>query len=412
MATHSVPPSTPTQEARMPAFRDEGSALVTIAPELSVRLAQESSRGTVLYGTFINENVLQLGLDGYDLEGLMPDPNVIEDKKYLAYHPPMEELARVREQVQRLFAKSKKDNAHAYSTYVEEIDTGKRMGFAPAPILWTQDPLEVIRLGLSNLCVVVIPRGRQLLAIDGETQIAGRFKAWKRNAHLKEIVVPTLVAHGRTEDWARQTFHDVNVFGIKPNAALAIGMDLYDPATRVARKLADESPFLINRVNMTARQLGKRQRDQGEIVTIASLRGSVVTLSKGMSGIAIGTKPLPLEEAEIEELERQAAAWWNALAKHLGTQLLDEKMITSSPACLAALGAVGHLAFSRGEDPQGVVAKLARDVEWTKGDRWAGVAGKFTPKGAFSLGGAKENAYAVYAALTDTSAASYVQVRR
>jgi DNA sulfur modification protein DndB len=42
---------------------------------------------------------------------------------------------------------------------------------------------------------------------------------------------------------------------------------------------------------------------------------------------------------------------------------------------------------------------------------WENIAGKFTPKGTFSIGGTKETAYAVFAALTDENAKSYAQVR-
>lgn len=52
-----------------------------------------------------------------------------------------------------------------------------------------------------------------------------------------------------------------------------------------------------------------------------------------------------------------------------------------------------------------------REVKWDKGQRWDGIAGKFTPKGRFSLGGSKETVYAVYAALTDASTEGYARVR-
>src|SRR5262249_47744845 len=157
---------------------------------------------------------------------------------------------------------------------------------------------------LSNLCVVIIPRGRQLIPVDGETQIAGRFQAWDRDDTLKDIPFPVVIAHGRTEDWARQTFHDVNVFGVKPNAALAISMDNYDPATQIARDLTTRVPFLSGRINMTARQLSRTDREHGQIATISSLRGSVVTLAKGISGVAIGSKSLPVNDGEKAQLER------------------------------------------------------------------------------------------------------------
>ena len=46
-----------------------------------------------------------------------------------------------------------------------------------------------------------------------------------------------------------------------------------------------------------------------------------------------------------------------------------------------------------------------------KGKTWEGIAGKFSPRGRFSVGGSKETAYAVYAALADRSSDGYDRVR-
>jgi hypothetical protein len=83
---------------------------------------------------------------------------------------------------------------------------------------------------------------------------------------------------------------------------------------------------------------------------------------------------------------------------------------------LAALGAVGH-PLSITEDATERMAKcreLANDLKvvvWNRGKAWEGIAGKFTPKGAFTLGGPKETAHAIYAALTNPSSDGYTRVR-
>jgi hypothetical protein len=51
-------------------------------------------------------------------------------------------------------------------------------------------------------------------------------------------------------------------------------------------------------------------------------------------------------------------------------------------------------------------------VRWDRGTNWDGIAGKYTPKGTFALGGAKENGYQVYAALTDQQSPGFAQVRQ
>jgi DNA sulfur modification protein DndB len=64
----------------------------------------------------------------------------------------------------------------------------------------------------------------------------------------------------------------------------------------------------------------------------------------------------------------------------------------------------------RREKTAALVSKL-KTVDWRRGRHWEGIAGKFTPKGTFSVGGSKETAYAVYEALNDGTSPGYVTVR-
>jgi hypothetical protein len=52
-----------------------------------------------------------------------------------------------------------------------------------------------------------------------------------------------------------------------------------------------------------------------------------------------------------------------------------------------------------------------REVDWSKGDHWVGIAGNFTPGGVFSVKGTKEVAYAVFNALTDPANGGYGRIR-
>jgi hypothetical protein len=83
---------------------------------------------------------------------------------------------------------------------------------------------------------------------------------------------------------------------------------------------------------------------------------------------------------------------------------------------LAALGAVGHqlVEIADPDDRKLRARELAKglsDVKWDRSKRWEGIAGKFTPKGVFTAGGAKETAYAVYSALTDGNDPAFKRVR-
>jgi DNA sulfur modification protein DndB len=84
---------------------------------------------------------------------------------------------------------------------------------------------------------------------------------------------------------------------------------------------------------------------------------------------------------------------------------------------MAALGAVGHplvgIADSAQRDKRKreLLTTLA-EVKWNKSKNWEGIAGKYTPKGRFSIAGAKDTAYAVYGALTDKSSEAFTRIRR
>jgi DNA-sulfur modification-associated len=104
-------------------------------------------------------------------------------------------------------------------------------------------------------------------------------------------------------DWARQVWHDVNVYGSRPNAALSLSMDARDPINQMADQLEKEIPFYTGQVNKM-----KRQVKAGDgYFTLTTFRGGCVTLVKGISGIAFGMKPVPgLKPEELEVISQVA----------------------------------------------------------------------------------------------------------
>jgi DNA sulfur modification protein DndB len=64
----------------------------------------------------------------------------------------------------------------------------------------------------------------------------------------------------------------------------------------------------------------------------------------------------------------------------------------------------------RAEDRKILLAKL-KSVNWEKTKHWEGIAGKFTPKGTFAVGGSKETAYTIYGALTNETSVGFHQIR-
>lgn len=370
------------------------------------------TNGHIIAGTKIDDRRFVGRVKAAQLFQIAPNPLDTENKKKVDASKTLQDLYDVREDVQRLFDGQKKRNVQPYAEYMVGLASGED-GITPPITLYTEVKLEMDERE-DGTCFIQIPWGEQLIAIDGETQLAARHLAAELSPDTKQEFVAIYVCHGRDKLWARQAFHDLNTLGVRPNAALSIGMDARDPLTRVCREVERKVAFFRDRVNKNRRQLRSTDVD---VVTITALRGACVTLAKGINGIQFGARPVPVEDETLPKIEAAAIEWFGALADQIGPAMEDrENKIASAPSVLAALGALGHKlveiddAGERHTEARRLVSSLA-DVNWERGRRWEGIAGKFTPKGAFSIGGAKETAYAVYSALSDPADLGFKTVR-
>lgn len=345
---------------------------------------------------------------------IAPDPRETQNKKMVDSSKRLQDLLEVRKTVQRLFEGNKAKNVPKYASYIADLTRGVA-GMTPPIILYSQEPLpfEVNEAGSGFL---QIRWGLELVAIDGETQLAARYEAANLSEATKDEFVPIYVCHGYDQYWARQAFHDLNVLAVKPNPALSIGMDTRDPLTSVARKVEEQVAFFKNRVSKTKRQLGAADP---EVTTISALRGACITLAEGIGGVKWGTRPVPISQERVPQISLVAVEWFSAITSMLAAEIEDRnKFIAGAPTVLAALGAMGHNlvhiedASQRAAEQAKLLAKL-KGVNWSKeqGTPWEGVAGAFTPKGVFSVHGTKETASSVYNALIAESTEAYPRVR-
>jgi hypothetical protein len=372
----------------------------------------DPQQGHLLLGIPIGTNDFVARISTAQLFQVAPDPRDSESSKRTAGIPYLEEYRLMRAEVQRLFAGQKAKNVEAFAGYLVELFDGAE-GIAPPIVLWTPDKLKV-QMREDGTAWIQVPYTLQLIAIDGETQLAARYQA--RVLKPETIMMPLFIriCHGLPISWARQSFHDMNVLGVQPNAALAIGMDNRDPLTAIARTVEQSIPFFRGRINKVKRQLGTRDP---ELMTITTLRNACVTMVEGIAGVKHGTNPVYLPADRIQEATEIAQIWFSALSEAIGSSLANrEKSLASAPPVMAALGALGNQLYSLStmeerRDRARVLARELKQVDWTKGRHWEGIAGKFTPKGAFSVGGPKETAYAVYSALAEPSTEGHRRVR-
>lgn len=371
------------------------------------------SQGHVISGVSLDDHTFEGKVKAAQLFQFAEDPRRTEDERVYKSDPTLQALRQIRLEVQRLFTGQKKKNVEPYATYILNLHEGG-VGITPTVVLWTRSELiqEDRQDGMAQL---MIPFEEQLVAIDGETQLAARYVARDMNPETAKNWVAIKVCHGRDVNWARQAFHDLNVLGVHPSAALAISMDARDPMTSVARTVEDTVPFFRGRINKVRRQLGKRDTD---VLTITALRGACITVAEGIGGVRYGAKPVAIPQDRVPQIEKVAVEWLEAVADRIGPAIEDrERTLAGAPPVMAAIGAMGHVLVNIATDAerQTKITELAERltlIDWTKGKSWEGIAGKFTPKGRFSVGGSKETSYAIYAALTDPTSEGYQRVRR
>lgn len=375
-------------------------------------MALKPTEGHIVSGTKIDEHRFVGRVKAAQLFQLAPDPRDSESKQKVDASKHLQDMLDVREEVQRLFEGQKKKNVIGYARYIVDLHNGGD-GITPPITLYTDKTLEITE-DEAGFCQIQIPWGEQLVAIDGETQLAARHEAANMQPETKNEFVAVYICSGRDRLWARQAFHDLNALGVKPNSALSIGMDARDPVTGITREIERRLPFFKGRVNKVRRQLRSVDPD---VMTITSLRGACVTLAKGINGVQFGARPVPIDAAVLPLLTEAAITWFEAVTETIGAAIQDrENKLASAPSVIAAIGALGHPLVSIADPAERksralqIAATLA-NVNWERSKRWEGIAGKVTPKGAFSVGGAKETAYAVFSALSDPSDKGYSLVR-
>lgn len=347
------------------------------------------------------------------------DPRLTENQKARESHAGLEEIFNLRQQVQRLFTGAKQKNVAAYAKYIASLDAGS-FGVTPQIILYTSRDLD------SEGNVLYLPWDEELVAIDGETQLAARFEALKFSPSTAKQLVDVRICYNRPIEWAKQAFHDLNSLAVRVNSPTALAMDTRDALTSVTRNIA-ESPFFKGRVS-SDRQLGKKDTS---ILTFSGLRAAVVGFYEGAAGFQHGNKPVDVRDPrDLALLELAAKDWFNLLAEKIGPAMEKRtETVAAAPSVLASLGVLGHRA-SKMEDPaermevmKELVAALD-DIDWRRGPNWAGLAGQMraaklskrtgkTIPATFSTGGSgvKDAAAQALAAISDPKSPAFYKIR-
>lgn len=377
------------------------------------------SAGVLVKGIALDANTYFVATNFQTLRAITRNPVLLQrNQRGRPLDPDIEQEQDIHELIQRALTGSKKSNAEKYRKYIEGIVNGTSIGVLPPMHLWCRDQLKRVRNQSGTF--IIVPHGERLLAIDGETQLSAHWKLdanqnvspEQRQRH-RELPLGAIIHHGIDTQHARQYFHDLNVLAVRPNTSLSLGMDTHDPITQIVDDVETSLPTLTGRVEKQARQLTKTSN---KIVTLQNLRQMVINTAKGISGIQYGARPVPLDDIDQDDLGKVATGWIDTYFDTYFKEITARNAyLASSGAVIAAVGAMGHrLLEARTEDRQRVAEQLLttlKDVDWSKGEHWSGIAGNITSRGVFSVKGTKEVAYAVHTALTDPTSASYQTIR-
>src|SRR3954469_4171838 len=97
--------------------------------------------GHVVTGTVINDREFEGRVMAAQLFQFAEDPRRTEMEREYVGNPMLEELRRLRLEIQRMFTGEKKKNAESYAEYIVNMHNGV-VGLTPTIVLWTKSKLE------------------------------------------------------------------------------------------------------------------------------------------------------------------------------------------------------------------------------------------------------------------------------
>jgi hypothetical protein len=124
-------------------------------------------------------------MSGAQLLRITKDPRDSEDPKLRSSDRQLEGLFRIRQEVQRMFQGAKEKNVESYAKYIVALEDGAH-GVTPQIVLFTPTDLTVQPNDQGWYGDLFLPWDVELVAIDGETQLAARFEAAKILAETKK----------------------------------------------------------------------------------------------------------------------------------------------------------------------------------------------------------------------------------
>jgi DNA sulfur modification protein DndB len=198
----------------------------------------------------------------------------------------------------------------------------------------------------SNIGVLKLKLGDELIINDGQHRCAGIAAALKENPNIGDHTIAVLLFNYENKERVQQMFSDLNRFVVKTSKSLDILYDKRDKISAATIAFLDHVPLFAK---LTEKDDASLKSKSPKLFTLAALYDANRELLKGR------------EEGDVIENAKLLQTYWREVAKHmpdwnsvftehkLAVELRAEK-IASHSTVLRALGGLG--------------AELMKDENW------------------------------------------------
>ena len=351
---------------------------------------------------------------------IVPVHELLAKKPSPQFRHDVERVRPMRDIVQRDMEGKKLTNAKRdIPEYVRRHidDNGQWTGPVWDVVIWMQDALVPVGEPSGPIGQYQINPTRLGFCLDAESRMFGLeeefINADSDEYRLAVLNVPlTLkIYDGIPLERAAQHFRDTNGLGVGINAAVLLGHDYEDPYMGVTNNVFGSLGIPLEGQK---RQVSERS---SAVMTVVQARTMVAAIAHGIGAVGFGAGRIPDKvdgiEVDFDKLRDAATTWLKEVFTQIPpSSFKDKNMVLGAAPVIASLGAAGKAFYTGNLDDQlRARAMLSSGIDWFRGQKWVGIAGKINPQGSFSVSSGKESGHATFRAITDPSDPGYAKIR-
>lgn len=220
-----------------------------------------------------------------------------------------------------------------------------------------------------DLGTLEVPMDATILVNDGQHRLAAITRALKENRTLGEDTVTVILFVDRGLEASQQMFADLNFHSAKPSKSLAVVYDHRNEGFKMARNLANETPFR----GLVEFEKSSIAKSSGRLFTITAIDQATRVL------LGLGTRDVPTsEQCELAwnfwiQVGESIPDWEAALQGTIPASELRQSKVHAHAVVLEAIGTAGsHLLATYPDHWMGKTAALS-SIDWSRSNPvWEG----------------------------------------